>query len=181
MKQKCRVQWFREEYVSLRWPESHTKSHVSSTWIMYTESHLPKNISERKIWGWDVMMRNIRIEVQKILHLPYLLLGVAGIIALCLTATGDMNVGGSQISIFSLLIRPEVTGWPYLHRCFWHWDIWSHCPGKGRMVKSDLRWWDPENCDIVFPRFAVERWLEELFSWSVMRCSGCLWWFVFHR
>ncbi len=46
------------------------------------------------------MMRNIRIEVQKILHLPYLLLGVAGIIALCLTATGDMNVGGSQISIF---------------------------------------------------------------------------------
>lgn len=55
------------------------------------------------------MMRNIRIEVQKILHLPYLLLGVAGIIVLCLTATGDMNAGGSQISIFSLMIRPEVT------------------------------------------------------------------------
>ena len=55
------------------------------------------------------MMRNIRIEVQKILYLPYLLLGVAGIIALCLTATGDMGAGGSQISIFSLMIRPEVT------------------------------------------------------------------------
>ena len=54
------------------------------------------------------MIRNIRIEVQKILHLPYLLLCVAGIIALCLTATGDMNAGGSQISIFSLMIRPEV-------------------------------------------------------------------------
>lgn len=59
------------------------------------------------------MMRNIRIEVQKILHLPYLLLGVAEIIALCLTATGDMNAGGSQISIFSLLIRPEVTNTPH--------------------------------------------------------------------
>ena len=65
------------------------------------------------------MMRNIRIEVQKILHLPYLLLGVAGIIALCLTATGDMNVGGSQISIFSLLIRPEVTNTP--HTAFELW------------------------------------------------------------
>ena len=65
------------------------------------------------------MMRNIRIEVQKILHLPYLLLGVAGIIALCLTATGDMNVGGSQISIFSLMIRPEVTNTP--HTAFELW------------------------------------------------------------
>lgn len=64
-------------------------------------------------------MRNIRIEVQKILHLPYLLLGVAGIIALCLTATADMNVGGSQISIFSLLIRPEVTNTP--HTAFELW------------------------------------------------------------
>ena len=47
------------------------------------------------------------------------LLGVAGIIALCLTATGDMNVGGSQISIFSLLIRPEVTNTP--HTAFELW------------------------------------------------------------
>ncbi|WP_296115502.1 hypothetical protein [uncultured Eubacterium sp.] len=65
------------------------------------------------------MMRNIRIEVQKILHLPYLLLGVVGIIALCLTATGDMNAGGSQISIFSLMIRPEVTNTP--HTAFELW------------------------------------------------------------
>ena len=55
------------------------------------------------------MIRNIRIEVQKILHLPYLLLGVTGIIVLCLTATGDMDAGGRQISIFSLMIRPEDT------------------------------------------------------------------------
>ncbi len=65
------------------------------------------------------MIRNIRLEVQKILHLPYLLLGVTGIIALCLTATGDMNVGGSQISIFSLMIRPEVTNTP--HTAFELW------------------------------------------------------------
>lgn len=55
------------------------------------------------------MIRNIRMEVQKILHLPYLLLGVAGIIALCLTATGEMDVAGRQISIFSLMIWPEST------------------------------------------------------------------------
>ena len=65
------------------------------------------------------MMRNIRIEVQKILHLPYLLLGVVGIIALCLTATGDMDAGGSQISIFLLIIRPEVTNTP--HTAFELW------------------------------------------------------------
>lgn len=53
------------------------------------------------------MIRNIRLEVQKILHLPYLLLSVAGIIALCLTATGETDVGGRQISIFSLMIRSE--------------------------------------------------------------------------
>ena len=29
---ECRVQWFWEEYVSFRWPESRTKSHVRSTW-----------------------------------------------------------------------------------------------------------------------------------------------------
>ena len=28
------VQWFWEEYVSFRWPESCTKSHVRSTWIL---------------------------------------------------------------------------------------------------------------------------------------------------
>ena len=38
---------------------------------------------------------------------------------MCLTATGDMNVGGSQISIFSLLIRPEVTNTP--HTAFELW------------------------------------------------------------
>ena len=27
------VQWFWEEYVTFRWPESRTKSHVRSTWI----------------------------------------------------------------------------------------------------------------------------------------------------
>ena len=30
------VQWFWEEYVSFRWPESRTKSHVRSTWIYGT-------------------------------------------------------------------------------------------------------------------------------------------------
>ena len=30
---ECRVQWFWKEDVSLRWPESRTKSHVRSTWI----------------------------------------------------------------------------------------------------------------------------------------------------
>ena len=29
---ECRVQWFWKEDVSLRWPESRTKSHVRSTW-----------------------------------------------------------------------------------------------------------------------------------------------------
>ena len=43
------------------------------------------------------MIRNIRLEVQKILHLPYLLLSVAGIIALCLTATGETDVGGRYL------------------------------------------------------------------------------------
>lgn len=69
------------------------------------------------------MIRNIRIEVQKILHLPYLLLGVAGIIALCLTVTGDMNVGGNQISIFSLMIRPEVTNTPHTAFVLWRAGI----------------------------------------------------------
>lgn len=53
------------------------------------------------------MIRNIRLEIQKILHLPYLLLSVSGIIALCLTATGETDAVGRQISIFSLMIRPE--------------------------------------------------------------------------
>ena len=65
------------------------------------------------------MMRNIRIEVQKILYLPYLLRGVAGIIALCLTATGDMGAGGSQISIFLLMIRTDVNNTP--HNAFVLW------------------------------------------------------------
>ena len=69
------------------------------------------------------MMRNIRIEVQKILYLPYLLLGVAGIIALCLTATGDMGAGGSQISIFLLMIRPEVTNTPHTAFVLWRAGI----------------------------------------------------------
>ena len=65
------------------------------------------------------MIRNIRIEVQKILHLPYLLLGVTGIIILCLNATGDMDAGGRQISIFSLMIRPENTGSQHVALQLW--------------------------------------------------------------
>ena len=33
---ECRVQWFWKEDVSLRWPESRTKSHVRSTWTNFT-------------------------------------------------------------------------------------------------------------------------------------------------
>ena len=34
------VQWFWEEYVSFRWPESCTKSHVRSTWILNKKREL---------------------------------------------------------------------------------------------------------------------------------------------
>ena len=37
---ECRVQWFWKEDVSLRWPESRTKSHVRSTWRASSENGL---------------------------------------------------------------------------------------------------------------------------------------------
>lgn len=69
------------------------------------------------------MIRNIRLEVQKILHLPYLLLSVAGIIALCLTAAGETDVGGRQISIFTLMIRPEDAGSQHVALELWRAGI----------------------------------------------------------
>ena len=42
---KCRVQWFWKEDVSLRWPESRTKSHVRSTWISCVNGEAAFNVN----------------------------------------------------------------------------------------------------------------------------------------
>lgn len=57
------------------------------------------------------MLSCIKTEFQKLLYLPYILLPIAGVLILCLSATGTTAADGSEVSIFFMMISSAEAGY----------------------------------------------------------------------
>ena len=53
------------------------------------------------------MCHMLKAELKKISFIPYLILSISGIVLLCLSATGETDMSGKQISIFSLMFQAQ--------------------------------------------------------------------------
>ena len=53
------------------------------------------------------MCHMLKAELKKISFIPYLILSISGIVLLCLSATGETDMSGKQISIFSLMFQEQ--------------------------------------------------------------------------
>ena len=51
------------------------------------------------------MFHEIKLEFKKNIYVPYIFIEIIGIIILCLSATGETDMNGKQISIFSLIFQ----------------------------------------------------------------------------
>ena len=51
------------------------------------------------------MFHEIKLEFKKNIYVPYIFIEIFGIIILCLSATGETDMNGKQISIFSLIFQ----------------------------------------------------------------------------
>lgn len=51
------------------------------------------------------MFHEIKLELKKNIYVPYIFIEIIGIIILCLSATGETDMNGKQISIFSLIFQ----------------------------------------------------------------------------
>ncbi|WP_455194588.1 hypothetical protein [Eubacterium ramulus] len=49
----------------------------------------------------------LKAELKKLSFIPYLILSISGIVLLCLSATGETDMSGKQISIFSLMFQEQ--------------------------------------------------------------------------
>ena len=56
------------------------------------------------------MLREIKLELKKNMYVPYIVVEIVGIILLCFSATGETDMSGKQISIFSLMIQVQQGG-----------------------------------------------------------------------
>ncbi len=53
------------------------------------------------------MFHEIKLELKKNIYVPYIFIEIIGIIILCLSATGETDMNGKQISIFSLMFQAQ--------------------------------------------------------------------------
>ena len=53
------------------------------------------------------MCQMLKAELKKLSFIPYLILSISGIVLLCLSATGETDMSGKQISIFSLIFQAQ--------------------------------------------------------------------------
>ncbi len=53
------------------------------------------------------MCHMLKAELKKLSFIPYLILSISGIVLLCLSATGETDMSGKQISIFSLMFQEQ--------------------------------------------------------------------------
>lgn len=53
------------------------------------------------------MCQMLKAELKKLSFIPYLILSISGIVLLCLSATGETDMSGKQISIFSLMFQEQ--------------------------------------------------------------------------
>lgn len=53
------------------------------------------------------MFHEIKLELKKNIYAPYIFIEIIGIIILCLSATGETDMNGKQISIFSLMFQAQ--------------------------------------------------------------------------
>lgn len=60
--------------------------------------------------GNDKMCYKIKLELKKIIYIPYIVVETIGIILLCFIATGEKDMSGNQISILSLMFQER---WGY--------------------------------------------------------------------
>ena len=56
------------------------------------------------------MLREIKLELKKNMYVPYIVVEIVGIILLCFSATGETDMSGKQISIFSLMLQVQQGG-----------------------------------------------------------------------
>ena len=53
------------------------------------------------------MLHEIKLEFKKNVYVPYMFIEIIGIIFLCFSATGETDMSGKQISIFSLMFQEQ--------------------------------------------------------------------------
>ena len=53
------------------------------------------------------MLHEIKLEFKKNVYVPYMFIEIIGIIFLCFSATGETDMSGKQISIFSLMFQAQ--------------------------------------------------------------------------
>lgn len=63
------------------------------------------------------MCQMLKAELKKLSFIPYLILSISGIVLLCLSATGETDMSGKQISIFSLIFQAQQANYRYIKIC----------------------------------------------------------------
>ena len=54
-----------------------------------------------------IYVPDVKSRIKKIKLYTYLILSISGIVLLCLSATGETDMSGKQISIFSLIFQAQ--------------------------------------------------------------------------
>ena len=126
------------------------------------------------------MCQMLKAELKKLSFIPYLILSISGIVLLCLSATGETDMSGKQISIFSLIFQAQqantdisksalalwqagIGGWLCLHRCCFPWDIFYYSLKNVETDRFVFISYVQEIGSTAFPRCVVGHWLVELY------------------